>query len=149
MTSIHMYMNILQCNCRAIPLLSAFPFSIPLCFPFRLPLLTWNPLAVIGSCPPRSQVARKLIFPFPSPSPYTPHSEILTPPPGSPRSKYTFIRTTSRTWLTRSRTVCQTVFSQFIKVFVALYLLILSILWWCFGNIKQLKKYLESPDNTD
>jgi hypothetical protein len=70
------------------PCFSAFPFSIPLCFPFRLPLLTWNPvslyllgtlLAAIGSRPPRSQVARKLIFPFPSPYLYTPHSEIPTP----------------------------------------------------------------------
>jgi hypothetical protein len=34
---------------------------------------------VIGSCPSRSQVARELIFPFPSPYPYTPHSKIPTP----------------------------------------------------------------------
>jgi hypothetical protein len=35
-----MYMNIdEQCNCGAIPLLSAFPFLVP----FRFPLLTWNP----------------------------------------------------------------------------------------------------------
>ncbi len=32
-----------------------------------------------GSSPPRSQVARKLISPFPSPHPYTPHSKIPTP----------------------------------------------------------------------
>jgi hypothetical protein len=32
---------------------------------------------------------------------------------------------------------------------VALYLLIVSILWWCCDSIKQLKNYLESSDNTD
>jgi hypothetical protein len=89
-------------HCRSIPLLSAFSFLIPFCSPFVSHYLLGTLLAVIGSRPPRSQVARKLIFPFPSPYPYTPHSKI--PTPGSPRSKYTFIRTTSRTWLTRSST---------------------------------------------
>jgi hypothetical protein len=99
-----MYTYILQCNCRAIPLLSAFPLLIPFCSPFVSLYLLGTLLVVIGSCPPRSQVARKLIFPFPSPYPYTPYSKIPTPP-GSPRSKYTFIRTTSRTWFTRSSTI--------------------------------------------
>jgi photosystem II stability/assembly factor-like uncharacterized protein len=64
---------------------------------------------VIGSCPPRSQAARKLISPFPSPSPYTPHSEIPTPW-GSPELNIHFTKTTSRTWLTRSRTVIKQIF---------------------------------------
>jgi hypothetical protein len=51
-------------------------------------------LAVIGSCPPRSQAARKLISPFPSPYPYTPHSKIPTPW-GLPDPSIHFIRTTS------------------------------------------------------
>jgi hypothetical protein len=60
-----MYMNILQCNHRATPLLSAFPFPILFCSPFISLSLLGTLLAVIGSCPPHSQVARKLIFPFP------------------------------------------------------------------------------------
>jgi hypothetical protein len=74
-----MYTNILQCNHRAIPLLSAFPFPILFCSPFVSLYLLGTLLAAIGSRPPRSWVARKLIFPFPSPYPYTPHSKILTP----------------------------------------------------------------------
>jgi hypothetical protein len=77
-TGIHYVHEYVTVHYRAIPLLSAFPYSFPFA-PIRLPLLTWNPLAVIGSRPPRSQVARKLIFPFPSPYPYTPHSKIPAP----------------------------------------------------------------------
>ncbi len=69
----------MQCNCGAIPLLSAFPFPIIFWSPFVSFYLLGTLLAVIGSCPPRSQVARKLISPFPSPSPYTPLSKIPTP----------------------------------------------------------------------
>jgi hypothetical protein len=82
-----MYMNINeQRNYGAIPLLSAFPLShsfLPLSFPFYL---LGTLLAVIGSRPPWSQVARKLISPFPSP----PHSLPIpkSRPPGVSRVKY-------------------------------------------------------------
>jgi hypothetical protein len=95
--------NKLHCNYRAIPLLSAFPFPISFCSPFVSLYLLGTLLAVIGSSPPRSRVARKLISPFPSPYPYTPHSKIPTPW-GLPDPNIHFIRTTSSTWLTRSRT---------------------------------------------
>jgi hypothetical protein len=85
-----------------LPLLLAFFCS--LLPPFVPLLLTWNPSCCDRICPPRSQVARKLNFPFPSPGSYTPHSKIPTPPE-FPKPKYTFIRTTLRTWLTRSSTV--------------------------------------------
>jgi hypothetical protein len=78
-TDIHYVHVYLQCNRRAIPLLSAFPFPIPFCSPFVSLYLLGTLLAVTGSCPPRSQVARKLIFPFLSPYPYTPRSKIPTP----------------------------------------------------------------------
>jgi hypothetical protein len=94
----------IQCNCSAIPLLSAFPFLIPLWSPFVSPYLLGTLLAVIGSCPPRSQVARKLISPFPSPSPYTPLSKIPTPW-GFPELNMHITKTTSQTWLTRSSTI--------------------------------------------
>ncbi len=64
---------------RAIPLLFASPFLHSLLLPIRLPFLTWNPPCCDRIRPPRSQVARKLIFPFPSPGSYTPHSKIPTP----------------------------------------------------------------------
>ncbi len=82
----------------------AIPLLFPFCSPFESPLLTWNPPRCDRIRPPRSQVAGKLIFPFPSPCSYT--SPFQNPdPPEFPRSKYTFIRTTSRIWLTRSRTL--------------------------------------------
>ncbi len=56
-----------------------FPFLSPFLPPSVSLYLLGTLLAVIGSRPPRFQVARKLISPFPSPSPYTPHSKILTP----------------------------------------------------------------------
>ncbi len=93
----------IQCNCSAIPLLSAFPFLIPLLSPFFSLYLLGTLLAVIGACPPRSQVARKLISPFPSPPPYTPHSKILTPW-GFPELNMHITKTTSRSWLPRSST---------------------------------------------
>jgi hypothetical protein len=89
---------------RAIPLLSASPFPLPFCSPSVSLYLLGTLLAVIGSRPPRSQVARKLIFPFPSPYPYTPHSKFPTPWGLPDPNIHTFIRTTSRTWLTRSST---------------------------------------------
>jgi hypothetical protein len=47
------------------PLASLLPFS-PFPFaPHSSPLLTWNPPCCDRIRPPRSQVARKLIFPFP------------------------------------------------------------------------------------
>jgi hypothetical protein len=85
-------------------LLSAFPFLIPFLSPFVSLYLLGTLLAVIGSCPHRSQVARKLISPFPSPSPYTPHSKIPTPW-GFPEPNMHITKTTSRTWLTRSSTL--------------------------------------------
>jgi hypothetical protein len=105
-----MYTDYVTAHCRVIPLLFAFPFLHSLLLPIRLSLLTWNPPCCDRICPPCSQVARKLIFPFPSPCSYTPHSKIPAPL-GFPRSKYTFIRTTSRTWLTRSSTVTVSVLS--------------------------------------
>jgi hypothetical protein len=81
-----------------------FPLSSSLLLPFVPFYLLGTLLAVIGSCPPRSQVARKLTFPFPCSTPYTPHSEIPTPW-GSPKLNIHFTKTTSRTWVTRSRTV--------------------------------------------
>jgi hypothetical protein len=73
---VHKYVTVYY---RAIPLLSAFHFPISFCSPFVSLYLLGTLLAVIGSRPPRSQVALKLIFPFPSPYPYTPHSKIPTP----------------------------------------------------------------------
>ncbi len=87
------------------PCFLLFPFLIHFCPPFVSLYLLGTLLAVIGSCPPRSQVARKLISPFPSPSPYTPHSKIPTPW-GFPELNMRLTKTTSRTWLTRSRTPC-------------------------------------------
>jgi hypothetical protein len=72
-----MYTNIDYNELRTIPLLLAFLHSFLL--PIHLPLLTWNPPCCDRIRPPRSQVARKLIFPFPSPCSYTPHSKIPTP----------------------------------------------------------------------
>ncbi len=114
-------MNILQCNRRSIPLLSAFPFSIPFCSPFVSLYLLGTLRAVMGSRPHRSKVARKLIFPFPLPLPIYPSFQ-NPDPPGSPRSKYTFIRTTSRTWLTRSRTPIKTTcwFLSFCDILISL-----------------------------
>ncbi len=86
------------------PLASAFPFPYSFLPPLVSLYLLGTLLAVIGSCPPRSQVARKLISPFPSPSPYTPRSKIPTPL-GFPELNMHITKTTSRTWLTRSRTL--------------------------------------------
>ncbi len=87
-----------------IPLLFASLFPIPFCSPFISLYLLGTLLAVTGSSPPRSQVARKLISPFASPHPYTPHSKIPTPW-GFPELNIHITKTTSRTWLTRSSTV--------------------------------------------
>ncbi len=76
------------------------PLLIPFCSPFYL---LGNPPSCDRIRPPRTQFARKLTSHFPPLShiPLVPKSR----PPGVPRSKYTFIRTTSRTWLTRSSTI--------------------------------------------
>jgi hypothetical protein len=78
-TSIHYVHEYVTENYRIIPLLLCFPFLHSLLLPIRLPLLTWNPPCRDRIRPPRSQVAHKLIFPFPSPCSYTPHSKIPTP----------------------------------------------------------------------
>ncbi len=72
-----MYTNMDYNKFRTIPLFLAFPHSplLPIC----ILLLTWNPPCCDRIRPPRSQVAHKLIFPFPSPCSYTPHSKIPTP----------------------------------------------------------------------
>jgi hypothetical protein len=62
-----------------IPLLFAPFLSHPLLLPICFPLLTWNPPCYDRIRPPRSQVARKLDSPFPSPCSYTPHSRIPAP----------------------------------------------------------------------
>ncbi len=74
-----MYTNMLQWITEQSPLFLCFPFLHSHLLPIRLPLLTWNPPCCDRIRPPRSQVACKLIFPFPSPCSYTPHSEIPTP----------------------------------------------------------------------
>ncbi len=84
-----------------------FPFSLSLLLPFvslYFPLLTWNPPCCDRICPPQSQVARKLISPFPHSTPYTPHSKIPTPW-GFPELNIHFTKTTSQTWVTRSSTL--------------------------------------------
>jgi hypothetical protein len=59
---VHEYVTVYY---RTIPLLFAFSVLHSLLLPIRLPLLTWNPPCCDRIRPPRSQVARKLIFPFP------------------------------------------------------------------------------------
>jgi hypothetical protein len=78
-TGIHYVHEYVTVSYRAIPLLFTFSFLYSLLLPIHLPLLTWNPPCCDRIRPPRSHVARKLIFPFPSPCPYTPHSKIPTP----------------------------------------------------------------------
>jgi hypothetical protein len=85
------------------PCFLLFPFLIPFCLPFISLYLLGTLLAVIGSRPPWSQVARKLISPFPSP----PHS---LPIPksrtwGFPELNAHLTKTTSQIWLTESRTL--------------------------------------------
>jgi hypothetical protein len=87
---------------RLIPLLLAFLYS-PFA-PIRALFTYLEPSFCDRIRPPRTQVARKLTSPFPSPGSYTPPFQ-NPDPPEFPRSKYTFIRTTLRTWLTRSSTV--------------------------------------------
>ncbi len=87
------------------PCFLLFSFSVPFCSPFVSLYLLGTLFAVIGSSPPRSQVARKLISPFPSPCPYTPHSKIPTPWGGRPDPNIHITKTTSRNWLTRSSTI--------------------------------------------
>ncbi len=60
------------CNSLAfyLPLLVCFPLLHSFLLPIGFPLLTWNPPCCDRIRPPRSQVARKLIFPFPSPCSY-------------------------------------------------------------------------------
>jgi hypothetical protein len=88
---------------RAIPLLSAFPFLILLCSPFVPLYLLGTLLAVIGSV----HLVPRLLVNWSSHFPPLAHIPLIPNPgpPGSPRSKYTFIRMTSRTWLTRSSTI--------------------------------------------
>ncbi len=83
---------------RRYPLVFYFPLLIPLCFPFLSPLLTWNPPCCDRIRPPWSQVARKLIYPFPSlpiPSPFR------NPDPlGFFGATCALTKTTSQHWLT-------------------------------------------------
>ncbi len=74
-----------------------FPFPIPFCLPFTSLYLLGTLLAVIGSRPPWSQVARKLISPFLSP----PHSLPIpkSRPPGVSQLNVRLIKTTSQNWL--------------------------------------------------
>jgi hypothetical protein len=74
-----MYTNTDYNEFRANPLLLLLSFLRSLLLPICFPLLTWNPPCCDRIRPPRSQVARKLIFPFPSPCSYTPHPKIPTP----------------------------------------------------------------------
>ncbi len=80
------------------------PLSLSLWSLFISLYLLGTLLAAIGSCLPWSQVARKLISPFPSPSPYTPLSKIPTPW-GFPELNMHITKTISRTWFTRSSTL--------------------------------------------
>ncbi len=89
------------------PCFLLFPFLIPFCPPFDSLYLLGTLLAVIGSRPPWSQVARKLISPFPSPPHSLPiPSTFQNPDPlGFPELNMLLTKTTSRIWLTRSRTL--------------------------------------------
>jgi hypothetical protein len=94
-----MYMNITNNVIMAqSPCFLLFPFLISLC-PLLIPFyLLGTLLAVIGSRPPWSQVARKLISPFPSP----PHSLPFpkSRPLGFPELNMHLTKMTSRIWLT-------------------------------------------------
>ncbi len=85
------------------PLAFLSPPDDSLLLPFSFPSLTWNPPCCDRIRPPRSQVARKLNSPFPSPCSYTPCSRIPTPWGFSHPN--IFIRMALRTWLTRSSTM--------------------------------------------
>jgi hypothetical protein len=85
-----------------VPLAFCFLFFYSLLLPILLPLLTWNPPWRDRIRPPRTQVARTLNSPFPSLAHIPSHPNPA--PPGFTRSKFTFIRTMSRIWLTRSST---------------------------------------------
>jgi hypothetical protein len=63
-TGIHYVHEYVTVYFRAFPLLSAFLFPIPFCSSFVSLYLLGTLLAVIGSRPPRSQVARKLLLLF-------------------------------------------------------------------------------------
>jgi hypothetical protein len=92
-----------------------FPLSSLPLPPFVSLYLLGTLLAMIGSCSPQSQVARKLISPFPFPTPYTPHSKILTPW-GFPELNIHYTKTTSRTWVTRSRTHTITILKDLVEL---------------------------------
>ncbi len=98
-----MYTNIDYNIHGTIPLLLCFPFLHSLLLPIRLPNLLGALLAVTGSVHlvPRLLINWSSLFlplfiypPFQNPD-----------PPEFPRFKYTFIRMTSRIWLTRSSTL--------------------------------------------
>jgi hypothetical protein len=81
---------------------AAFPLLC--CLPLRIPLydslpLTWNPPCCDRIRPPRSPIACKLNSPILCPCSLATHSKIFDPPRFL-TSKYTLIRTVSRTWLT-------------------------------------------------
>ncbi len=102
-TSIHYVHEYIIVNYRAIPLLFAFPISL---FPFapHLSPLTYLEPSLLWQDPSSSfPVCSWTDLPISLPLFIYPSSQ-NPDPPGFPRSKYTFIRTTSRIWLTRSST---------------------------------------------
>ncbi len=97
----------LQCIIEQSPCFLLSLFLIPFCSPFVSLYFLGTPLAVIGSVHlvPRLLVNWSSHFP-----PLAIYPSFQNPdPPGFPRSKYTFIRTTSRTLLTRSSTYMSSV----------------------------------------
>ncbi len=97
-----MYTSMLQCIIEQSPCFLLSLFSIPFCSPFVSLYLLGTLLAVIGSVHlvPRLLVNWSSLF-----LPLLIYPSFQNPdPPGFSRSKYTFIRTTSRTYLTRSST---------------------------------------------
>ncbi len=81
------------------------PCWFPVDFPFYSPLLNWKPsFGVMRSCPPWSQVARKLISLSPNPPQSLPNPN-SRPPSGFPQQAPRFTKTTSRSRLPRSGTI--------------------------------------------
>jgi hypothetical protein len=94
--------------CFLLPRSDSLFASLPFLFTYLETLLD-----VIGSCPPWSQVARKLISPFPSP----PHSKIPTPW-GFPELSMHLTKTTSRIWLPRSGTFRTSLYFKDCSIFL-------------------------------
>ncbi len=98
-------------------------FSIPFCSPFVSPYLLGTLLAVIGSV----RLVPRLLVNWSSHFPPIPLFQNPDPPEFL-RSKYTFIRTTSLTWLTRSN---YDLFVFVLNLLLWHYLWSRRVLWKC------------------